>query len=82
MIQKLLRFIILFNTILFFILYSVLNLDIQNKDLEGSMYSIFKKEELETVRLVNIKNTFYYKIILTEAVDFVKLDRELNKINK
>ena len=82
MIHKIFQYVIFFNTIAFFLLYSTLNLDVKNTELEKSLYSIFKSEELETVKLVNIKNSYYYKIILTEKVDLIKLDRELDIIEK
>jgi len=82
MLQKILNFIIFFNTITFFLLYSSLNLDIQNKDLEQNMYSIFKKEEIQTVKLVNVKNNFYYKLLLTKRLNLIKLSVELDKLNK
>jgi hypothetical protein len=77
MIQKIINYVILINTITFFLLYSSLSLDIQNRDLEENIYSIFKKEEIETVKLVNVKNNFYYKLLLTKKLDLIKLD--LNK---
>jgi len=77
MIQKIINYVILINTITFFLLYSNLSLDIQNRDLEENIYSIFKKEEIETVKLVNVKNNFYYKLLLTKKLDLIKLD--LNK---
>lgn len=82
MIHKIFQYVIFFNTIAFFLLYSTLNLDVKNTELEKNLYSIFKSEELETVKLVNIKNSYYYKIILTEKVDLIKLDRELDIIEK
>tara|TARA_B100001063_G_C16642264_1_gene491459 strand:+ start:267 stop:524 length:258 start_codon:yes stop_codon:yes gene_type:complete len=82
MFQKTLSFVICINTITFLLLYSSLNLDIQNKDLERNIYSIFKKEEIETVKLVNVKNSFYYKIILSERINLIKLGRELDIIEK
>ena len=82
MFQKTLNFVICINTITFLLLYSSLNLDIQNKDLEKNIYSIFKKEEIETVKLVNVKNSFYYKIILLERINLIKLGRELDIIEK
>ena len=82
MFQKTLSFVICINTITFLLLYSSLNLDIQNKDLEKNIYSIFKKEEIETVKLVNVKNSFYYKIILSERINLIKLGRELDIIEK
>ena len=60
MIRKIFQYVIFFNTITFFLLYSTLNLDVKNTELEKSLYSIFKNEELETVKLVNIKNNYYY----------------------
>jgi hypothetical protein len=77
MIQKIINYVIFINTITFFLLYSNLSLDIQNRDLEENIYSIFKKEEIETVKLVNVKNNFYYKLLLTKKLDLIKLD--LNK---
>ena len=77
MIQKIINYVIFFNTITFFLLYSSLSLDIKNRDLEENIYSIFKKEEIETVKLVNVKNNFYYKLLLTKKLDLIKLD--LNK---
>jgi len=77
MLQKIINYVIFFNTITFFLLYSSLSLDIQNRDLEENIYSIFKKEEIETVKLVNVKNNFYYKLLLTKKLDLIKLD--LNK---
>lgn len=77
MIQKIINYVIFINTIAFFLLYSNLSLDIQNRDLEENIYSIFKKEEIETVKLVNVKNNFYYKLLLTKKLDLIKLD--LNK---
>ena len=77
MIQKIINYVIFINTITFFFLYSNLSLDIQNRDLEENIYSIFKKEEIETVKLVNVKNNFYYKLLLTKKLDLIKLD--LNK---
>ena len=82
MFQKILGFVICINTITFLLLYSSLNLDIHNKDLERKIHSIFKKEEIETVKLVNVKNSFYYKIILTERINLIKLGRELDIIEK
>ena len=82
MIHKIFQYVIFFNTIAFFLLYSTLNLDVKNTELEKSLYSIFKSEELETVKLVNIKNSFYYKMILAEKVNLIKLDRELDIIEK
>lgn len=82
MIHKIFQYVIFFNTITFFLLYSTLNLDVKNTELEKSLYSIFKSEELETVKLVNIKNSFYYKMILAEKVNLIKLDRELDIIEK
>ena len=82
MIRKIFQYVIFFNTITFFLLYSSLNLNVKNTELEKSLYSIFKNEELETVKLVNIKNNYYYKMILTEKVNLIKLDRELNIIEK
>ena len=82
MIRKIFQYVIFFNTITFFLLYSTLNLDVKNTELEKSLYSIFKNEELETVKLVNIKNNYYYKMILSEKVNLIKLDRELNIIEK
>tara|TARA_B100001059_G_C17824349_1_gene580408 strand:- start:2734 stop:3003 length:270 start_codon:yes stop_codon:yes gene_type:complete len=80
MLQKILGYVILTNTFLFFLLYSNLNLNINNIKLEENIYSIFKKEEIETVKLVNIKNSFYYKIILTDVLDLVKLNREIDSL--
>ena len=77
MIQKIINYVIFFNTITFFLLYSSLSLDIKNRDLEENIYSIFKKEEIETVKLVSVKNNFYYKLLLTKKLDLIKLD--LNK---
>ena len=82
MISKIFQYVIFFNTIVFFLLYSTLNLNVKNTELEKSLYSIFKNEELETVKLVNIKNNYYYKMILSEKVNLIKLDRELNIIEK
>ena len=82
MICKIFQYVIFFNTIVFFLLYSTLNLDVKNTELEKSLYSIFKSEELETVKLVNIKNSYYYKMILAEKVNLIKLDRELDIIEK
>ena len=82
MIHKIFQYVIFFNTIAFFLLYSTLNLDVKNTELEKSLYSIFKSEELETVKLVNIKNSYYYKMILSEKVNLIKLDRELDIIEK
>lgn len=82
MIHKIFQYVIFFNTIAFFLLYSTLNLDVKNTELEKSLYSIFKSEELETVKLVNIKNSYYYKMILAEKVNLIKLDRELDIIEK
>jgi len=82
MIHKIFQFVILFNTIAFFLLYSTLNLDVDNTELESNLYSIFKNEELETVKLVNIKNSFYYKIVLTKKVNLIKLAKELDIIEK
>ena len=82
MTRKILQYVIFFNTIAFFLLYSTLNLDVKNTELEKSLYSIFKNEELETVKLVNIKNSYYYKMILAEKVNLIKLDRELDIIEK
>ena len=80
MIRKIFQYVIFFNTIVFFLLYSTLNLDVKNTELEKSLYSIFKSEELETVKLVNIKNSYYYKMILTEKVNLIKLVKELDTI--
>ena len=65
MIYKIFQYVIFFNTIAFFLLYSTLDLDVDNTELEKSLYSIFKSEELETVKLVNIKNSFYYKSVIS-----------------
>ena len=80
MIRKIFQYVIFFNTIVFFLLYSTLNLDVKNTELEKSLYSIFKSEELETVKLVNIKNSYYYKMVLTEKVNLIKLVKELDTI--
>ena len=82
MLQKILGYVILTNTFLFFLLYSNLNFNINNTELEENIYSIFKKEEIETVKLVNIKNTFYYKIILTDVLDLIKIDKEINVLER
>ena len=82
MIRKIFQYVIFFNTIVFFLLYSTLNLDVKNTELEKSLYSIFKSEELETVKLVNIKNSYYYKMVLTEKVNLIKLVKELDTIEK
>jgi len=82
MIHKIFQCVIFFNTITFFLLYSTLNLDVKNTELEKSIYSIFKNEELETVKLVNIKNSYYYKMVLTERVNLIKLVKELDIIEK
>ena len=82
MFYKISQYVIFFNTITFFLLYSTLNLDVKNTELEKSLYSIFKNEELETVKLVNIKNNYYYKMILTEKVNLIKLGNELDIIEK
>ena len=82
MIHKIFQYVILFNTITFFLLYSTLNLDVKSTELEKSIYSIFKNEELETVKLVNIKNSYYYKMVLTERVNLIKLVKELDIIEK
>ena len=82
MLQKILGYVILTNTFLFFLLYSNLNFNINNIELEENIYSIFKKEEIETVKLVNIKNTFYYKIILTDVLDLIKIDKEINVLER
>ena len=82
MIRKIFQYVIFFNTIVFFLLYSTLNLDVKNTELEKSLYSIFKSEELETVKLVNIKNSFYYKVVLSEKVSLIKLARELDIIEE
>tara|TARA_B100000131_G_C18018043_1_gene573364 strand:- start:660 stop:914 length:255 start_codon:yes stop_codon:yes gene_type:complete len=82
MIHKIFQFVILFNTITFFLLYSTLNLDVDNTELESNLYSIFKNEELETVKLVNIKNSFYYKMVLNKKVNLIKLAKELDIIEK
>ena len=82
MIRKIFQYVIFFNTITFFLLYSTLNLNVKNTELEKSLYSIFKNEELETVKLVSIKNNYYYKMILSEKVNLIKLGRELDIIEK
>ena len=82
MIHKIFQYVILFNTIAFFLLYSTLSLDVNNTELENSLYSIFKNEELETVKLVNIKNSFYYKMVLTEKINLIKLAKELDTIEE
>ncbi len=82
MIYKIFQYVIIFNTIAFFLLYSTLSLNVDNTELEKSLYSIFKSKELETVKLVNIKNSFYYKMILSEKVNLIKLDKELDIIKK
>lgn len=82
MISKIFQYVIFFNTITFFLLYSTLSLDVKNTELEKSLYSIFKNEKLKTIKLVNIKNNYYYKMILTEKVNLIKLGRELDIIEK
>ena len=82
MLQKILGYVILTNTFLFFLLYSNLNFNINSMELEENIYSIFKKEEIETVKLVNIKNNFYYKIILTDVLDLIKLNREIDSLER
>ena len=82
MIRKIFQYVIFFNTIVFFLLYSTLSLDIKNTELENNLYSIFKSEELETIKLVNIKNSFYYKIVLSEKVNLIKLAKELDIIEE
>lgn len=80
MIQKIMNYVIFFNTITFILLYSSLSLDINNEDLEDRIYSIFKKEELETIKLVSVKNSFYYSVILSDKINLIKLDREIRKL--
>ena len=82
MIRKIFQYVIFFNTIVFFLLYSTLNLDVKNTELENNLYSIFKSEELKTVKLVNIKNNYYYKMVLTKKVNLIKLAKELDIIEK
>ena len=82
MITKIFQYIIFFNTIVFFLLYSTLNLDVKSTELEKNLYSIFKNEEIKTVKLVNIKNSFYYKVVLSEKVSLIKLARELDIIEE
>ena len=82
MICKIFQYVILFNTIAFFLLYSSLSLDVKDKELEENLYTIFKNEELKTIKLVNIKDSYYYKIILSQKVNSVKLYRELDIIEK
>ena len=82
MIRKIFQYVIFFNTIVFFLLYSTLNLDVKSTELEKNLYSIFKNEEIKTVKLVNIKNSFYYKVVLSEKVNLIKLARELDIIEK
>ena len=82
MIIKIFQYVIFFNTIVFFLLYSTLNLDVKSTELEKNLYSIFKNEEIKTVKLVNIKNSFYYKVVLSEKVNLIKLARELDIIEE
>ena len=82
MIHKIFQYVIFFNTIVFFLLYSTLSLDVKNTELENNLYSIFKSKELETIKLVNIKNSFYYKVVLSEKVSLIKLARELDIIEE
>ena len=82
MICKIFQYVIFFNTIVFFLLYSTLNLDVKSTELEKNLYSIFKNEEIKTVKLVNIKNSFYYKVVLSEKVNLIKLARELDIIEE
>tara|TARA_Y100000592_G_scaffold186_1_gene247 strand:+ start:613 stop:843 length:231 start_codon:yes stop_codon:yes gene_type:complete len=72
MFQKILKCIILTNTFLFFILYSNLRLDINESRIEIDSYSLFRKEELYKIKLVKIKNSFFYRKLLSEKIDLIK----------
>ena len=72
MFQKFLKCIILINTFLFFILYSNLRLDINESSIERDSYTLFKKEELTKIKLVKIKNNFFYKKLLSEKINLIK----------
>ena len=67
MLQKILGYVILTNTFLFFLLYSNLNFNINSMELEENIYSIFKKEEIETVKLVNINDTIFTNKLLIKG---------------
>ena len=72
MFQKILKCVILINTFLFFILYSNLRLDINESKIETDSYSLFKKEESYKIKLVKIKNIFFYRKLLSEKIDLIK----------
>ena len=72
MFEKILKYVILTNTFLFFVLYSNLRLDINESKLENDSYLLFKKEELSKIKLVKIKNSFFYRKLLSEKINLIK----------
>ena len=68
------------NSILFIIVFSFLDFSIDNKNVQRKLIKYYKPKEVKPVKLIKIKNNFFYEKSLIDKINLFKFDKNLSII--
>lgn len=68
------------NSILFIIVFSFLDFSIDNKNVQRKLIKHYQPKEVKPVKLIKIKNNFFYEKSLVDKINLFKFDKNLSII--
>lgn len=78
--QSFLLYFSLVNTFTFLLMFFSLNhkdnFNSENVNVQENIFYFYKKEEYKPIKLIKIKNMFFYEKTLTNKINLYKLDKK------
>ena len=70
----------LINSIVFIIVFSFIDFNIDNKNVQEKLIKLYQPREVKPAKLIKIKNNFFYEKDLIDKINLFKFNKNLSTI--